>query len=97
MKNENCEEPIQLGEAKPDYEELFRKTQYLSKKIIKLELEIDAFRYSLTNMYRELVNSQANEEYWKESYYRENSRANKLCDEVNKKLTKLYSEQEEHI
>ena len=66
--------------AKPDYDELCRQVQRLNIKIIKLEQENNALRYSLTRVYIQLESSQAREEMWEEDYYR----ANKLLEELNK-------------
>lgn len=74
-----CVEP-----AKPEYDELCRQIESLSYKLELLKQENSALKYSLTQMYIQLKNSESREEIWQENYYREHKRAEKLYDEVNK-------------
>ena len=78
-------ETIKCDVAKPTYEDLIRQVRSLNTQIYKLEQENNALRYSLASLYIQLENSESRAEQWKEDYYRENSRAEKLYDELNKR------------
>lgn len=77
-------ETIKCDVPKPDYDELIRERDNLNHQLNVLINENNALRWSLTMAYKEMTAWENAVDMWKEDYYKEHNRAEKLYDEWKK-------------
>lgn len=74
-----------LKETKPDYDELYRQVENLNHQLRVLIDENNALRWSLTTAHKEMTDWINRSDTWKENYYKEHERAEKLYDELQQR------------
>lgn len=82
LKTPSDTEKVQVAE--PDYEELVRECGDLYHQLSVLTDENNALRWSLTAAHKEITAWKNRSENWEENYYKENKRAERLYDELEK-------------